>query len=119
MHKKSVSLKKKKIERPKNIPKHQKRHLYGFGKSLKKKNSHLIPTLGVSRSRRKYKHSGKGNASYGRRVKDTTLRSQMILGDDDDGIVYHSLPSQKKRNNKLQHSLSKAVNENRANARKH
>ena len=44
----------------------------------------------------------------------------MVLGeDDDDGVVYHSLPTQKKRNNKLVHSLSKAVNDNRANARKH
>ena len=40
----------------------------------------------------------------------------MVLGeDDDDGVVYHSL----KRNNKLVHSFSKAVNDNRANARKH
>ena len=44
----------------------------------------------------------------------------MVLGeDDDDGVVYHSLSTQKKRNNKLVHSLSKAVNDNRANARKH
>lgn len=95
--------------------------MYGFGKSLKKKkNSHLIPILGVSRSRRKYKHSGKGNAPYGRRVNDTALKTQMEVRDDeDDGIVYHSLPKQKRRPKRLVHSLSKAVEENRANAKKH
>ena len=79
----------------------------------KKKNSHLIPTLRVSRSRRKYKHSGKGNAPYGRRVKDSALRSQLeVRDDDDDGIIY-----QKRRPKKLVHSLSKAVDENRSNAK--
>ena len=79
----------------------------------KKKNSHLIPTLGVSRSRRKYKHSGKGNALYGRQVKDSALRSQLeVRDDDDDGIIYHSLPKQKRRPKKLVHSLSKKVDEN-------
>ena len=93
--------------------------MYGFGKSLKKKNSHLIPTLGVSRSRRKYKHSGKGNAPYGREVKDTALKSQIeIRDDDDDGIVYHSLPKQRRRPKKLLHSFSKAGDENRSNAKK-
>ena len=44
----------------------------------------------------------------------------MALGEDDnDGVVYHSLPTQKKRKIKLVHSLSKAVNDNRANAKKH
>ena len=44
----------------------------------------------------------------------------MVLGEDDDyGVVFHSLPTQKKRNNKLVHSFSKAVNDNRAYARKH
>ena len=67
----------------KSNPETLKRHMYGFGKSLKKKkNSHLIPILGVSRSRRKYKHSGKGNAPYGRRVKDSALKSQMEVGED-------------------------------------
>ena len=42
----------------------------------------------------------------------------MTLGEDDDGIVYHSLLTQKKRNNKLVHSFSKAVNDNSAYARK-
>ena len=79
----------------------------------KKKNSPLIPTLGVSRSRRKYKHSVKGNAPYGCRVKDTALRSQLeVRDDDDDGIIYHSLPKQKRRPKKLVHSLSKKVDEN-------
>ena len=105
----------------KSNPETLKRHMYGFGKSLKKKkNSHLIPILGVSRSRRKYKHSGKGNAPYGRRVNDTALKTQMEVRDDeDDGIVYHSLPKQKRRPKRLVHSLSKAVEENRANAKKH
>ena len=72
----------------------------------KKKNSHFIPTLGVSRSRRKYKHSGKRNAPYGGRVKDTALKSQLeVRDDDDDGIIYHSLPKQKRRPKKLVHSL--------------
>ena len=103
----------------KSNPETLKRHLYGFGKALKKKkNSHLIPTLRVSRSRRKYKHSGKGNAPYGCRGKDTALRSQLeVRDDDDDGIIYHSLPKQKRRPKKLVHSLSKAVDENRSIAK--
>ena len=71
-------------------PETLKRQMYSFGKSIKNKNSELIPVQVTSISRRKYKHRGKGPSSSGRRVADVTPRSQMILvGDDDDGIVYH------------------------------
>ena len=98
-----------------------KRHLYGFGKSLKKrKNSHVIPCQPTAISRRKYKHRGRSVATYGRRVKDTALMSQMLVTDDDnDGNVYHSLPKQKHRSNKLAHSLKNSVDSNRQNAKKH
>ena len=41
-----------------------------------------------------------------------------VRDDEDNGIVYHSLPKQKRRPKRLVHSLSKAVEENRANAKK-
>ena len=97
-----------------------KRHLYGFGKNLKeKKNSHVIPCQPTAISRRKYKHRGRSVASYGRRVKDTAMRSQIVVTDDDDGIMYHSLPKQKPRSNKLVHSLKDSIEKNRQNAKYH
>ena len=65
-----------------------------------------------------FSHRGRGSASYGRRVKDSALKSQMVLVEDDDVIV-HSLPQQKPRPNKMAHSLKEAVQKNRQNARKH
>ena len=101
-------------------PETLKREMYGFGKSIKNKNSELIPVQVTSISRRKHKHRGKGPSTSGRRVADVAPRSQMTLvGDDDDGIVYHSLPNQKKQKTKAVHSLSQAVSENRSNGRKH
>ena len=46
-------------------------------------------------SRRKYKHRGRGAASYGRRVKDTALKSKMVVTDEDETIL-HSLPKQER-----------------------
>ena len=69
-------------------------------------------------SRRKFKHRGRGAASYGRRVKDTALKSTMVVTDEDETIL-HSLPKQKHRSNKLVHSLKSAVDNNRQNAKKH
>ena len=67
----------------------------------------------------KYKHRGRSVASYGRWVKDTAMRSQIVVTDDDDGIMYHSLPKQKPQSNKLVHSLKDSIEKNRQNAKKH
>ena len=48
-----------------------------------------------SHKQEKYKHRGRSVASYGRRVKDTAMRSQIVVTDDDDGIMYHSLPKKR------------------------
>ena len=57
-------------------------------------------------------------AGYGRRVKDSALKAQLICDNASDN-VYFSLPKQKPRSNKLAHSLQSSINANRPNAKKH
>lgn len=73
------------------------RQLHGFGKTLKYKNSDLIPVQTTAIQRRKYRHRGRGQSSNGRRPKDVAPRSQMNINENDDGIVYHTFFPQKKQ----------------------
>ena len=105
-----------------------KQSMYGFGQVLqqtkvsgrKKKNSHRIPVqvTTVSRRLRGYKHRGRSANRSGRRVKDQPSRSIMVIEEDDDG-VYHSLPRQKKTKRKPKHSMNDDVTKNRPSAKKH
>ena len=67
----------------------------------------------ASKSRRRFKHSGSGTATSGRRVNDMpahSLNIRLDTGDDEAGdeIIFndvgHSLPTQKKKKKK-QHSF--------------
>ena len=96
------------------------RLLYDFGSEKKRKNSYLIPVNSTSLARRKYPHRGRGSSTYGRRHKSTIKRSQMLIdANDEDGVVYHTIPRKKARFSKKEHNLGKAVSENRNNAKKH
>ena len=65
-----------------------------LGKVRKKnKNSHAITVQPTAVSRRKYKHRGRGAASYGRRVKDTALKSKMVVTDEDETILHSLFPN--------------------------
>lgn len=86
----------------------------------KRKNRGLIPVQQTAKSRRVWKHRGSQPATGGRKVKDLESRTQMLIADSqDDGVVYHSLPKQKKQHPKQVHSLNAAVQANRAGTKKH
>ena len=96
------------------------RKLYDFGVEKRRKTSYLIPVNSTSLARRKYPHRGRGRATLGRRPKTAAKRSQMFVDqDNDEGIVYHSIPRKKARYANKEHNLGKAVRENRNNAKKH
>ena len=92
------------------------RKLYSFSHKESYKKGRRIPVQSTAIARRKAKI--RGRSTYGTRVKDCALRSQLIVDGTSEDVVY-SLPPQKPRSNKVAHSLAKAVNENRGSARKH
>ena len=84
----------------------------------KRKIGKLIPIQVTAKSRRQYKHRGRTLGVSGRRPKDQEERAQMVVGEDDD-IVLHSLPKQKKAKLKPKHSLNHSVERNIPSAKKH
>ena len=62
----------------------------------KTKRGKYIAVQPTALARRNYKHRGRMVSSYGRRVKDTGKRAQMICDDTSD-TVYFTLPKQKPR----------------------
>ena len=93
------------------------RKLFNFSQhESKTKKGKYIAVQPTAIARRKYKHRGRMAASYGRRVKDTALKAQLICDNDN---VYFSLPNQKPRSNRLAHSLKASIDSNRPNAKKH
>ena len=100
--------------------------LFSIGKEInkaksggkKKKIGKLIPIQVTAKSRRLYKHRGRGSASQGRRHRDQEARVQMVITETEEN-VYHSLPKQKKSKNKQTHSLKDSVSSNRPAAKKH
>ena len=72
----------------------------------------------MSRRLRGYKHRGRSANRSGRRVKDQPSRSIMVVEEDDEG-VYHSLPRQKKTKRKPKYSMNDDVTKNRPSAKKH
>ena len=95
-----------------------KSRIYNFCQTESFKKGDTIRVQNTSIARRKTKSRGSGLATYGRRVQDTALRSQLVCDGDRDN-VYFSLPKQKGKSNKMVHSLQKAIDENRGHARKH
>ena len=85
----------------------------------KRKNRGLIPIQQTAKSRRVHKHRGSQPATGGRKVKDLEQRTQMIVSQNDDSILCHSLPKQKRQQPKQVHSLNAAVQANRAGTKKH
>ena len=77
--------------------------LFTFGKEQGqartpgRKKGKLIPVQTTARSRRTYKHRGRGPSILGRRKKDCQKRVQLVI---DDEVVRHSMPKQKKNTNK-------------------
>lgn len=95
------------------------RKLFNFSQNESKtKKGKYIAVQPTAIARRKYKHRGRMVAGYGRRVKDTALRAQLICDNESDN-VYFSLPKQKPRANRQVHSLKASVDSNRPNAKKH
>ena len=100
--------------------------LFNIGKEMsnpksrgkRKKIGKLIPVQVTAKSRREYKHRGRVVGTLGRRPKDQEKRVQMVVREEEDN-VYHTLPKQKKVNNKQVHSLNNAVELNRTGAKKH
>ena len=100
--------------------------LFNIGKEMsnpksrgkRKKIGKLIPVQVTAKSRREYKHRGRVVGTLGRRPKDQEKRVQMVVREEEDN-VYHTLPKQKKVNNKQVHSLNNAVELNRPGAKKH
>ena len=96
-----------------------KRRLFEISQNeTKTKKGKYIPVQPTALARRNYKHRGRMAASYGRRVKDSAMKAQMVCDDTSDR-VYFTLPKQKQRANKLAHSLQASVASNRPNAKKH
>ena len=72
----------------------------------------------TSISRRQYKSRGRVISGYGRKAKNSRLRSQMLVTDNDES-TYPALNTQKKRTNRMVHDLSTAVAQNVNNSKKH
>ena len=97
-----------------------KEHLFKMGQQpttqlrqgRKRKNSSVIPSQQMAKSRRKFKTQGKAPA--GRKPNNTNLQSQLVVGEETEN-VYYALPSssQSKRTSK-KHSLQQMVEENRS-----
>ena len=94
---------------------------YGLKMKLLHKNFMVLLTKRLTRiiqvqstAIARHKAKIRGRSTFGPRVKDCALRSQLIVDGD-----YYGLPPQKVKSNKLVHSLTKAINENCGNARKH
>ena len=86
----------------------------------RRKKQLLIPVQQTAKSRRVYKHRGSQPATGGRKVKDLVERVQFLADPkNDDYVLYHSLPKQKKQKEKQPHSLNAAVNANRTGMKKH
>lgn len=81
------------------------------GRKKQKKNINIQST---SKSRRIYQFRGKKTAPKGRPRKTVVKRKR-----NEEQSVYHALPSGKKRKIKHPHSISAAVESNRAAERKH
>lgn len=106
------------------------RHLHNFGSDprsntsisgIKRKTGFHIPVQPSALSRRKRYSVGRSTASAGRRAKP--LPKTVLFIDDshyDSGSSYHAgPPAKKKRLNRNEHNLNKAITENRPNAKKH
>ena len=77
----------------------------------------LIPIQSTSKARRLYKMRGRSKAVTGRPRSGQKLTSQMVVGDDDDGldsgIVRHKLPVSKARKRASDHNLKLSVENNK------
>ena len=87
-------------------------------KGTKRKRKKLIPVQTTAKARRVRKNAGRTLALIGCRRKDGEKRKQLNIEEDSES-VWHSLPKQKKRKPAQIHSLSAAVECNRAGSKKH
>ena len=95
------------------------RKLHDFGIDKKKNNSHLILVQTTAVARRVNDYKGRGRSTAGRRPKKSAQKTQMFLGENDEGgSIFHSAPYSV-RKSVQPHSLKTAVAANRPNAKKH
>ena len=76
------------------------------GSGKRKKIGKLIPVQVTAKSRREYKHRGRVVGTAGRRLKDQEERRQLVVSENEEN-VYHTLPKQNKKKNKLGLSCAK------------
>ena len=95
-----------------------KRKLFDLCHESKKKIGNNIPVQNTSISRRQYKSRGRVISGYGRKAKNSRLRSQMLVTDNDES-TYPALNTPQKRSNRRLHDLSTAVAQNVNNSKKH
>ena len=94
------------------------RKIFDICSDGKKKIGNTIRVQPTSIARRKNKNRGRGVSSYGRRVKDSALLTQLSV-DENSEQVYHAPAHRNTRSNRITHDLQRAVNEQRQNAKKH
>ena len=83
-----------------------------------RKKSKSIPVQSTAKSRRTHKVRGRTVARSGARRKDKPKRTVFEVRDEDE-VIRHTLPSQKKSKKKNPHSFSASVTANRRVDKKH
>ena len=95
----------------------EKKSTHQIKREERKKNK-AIPVQSTAKSRRVHKVRGRTVAKGGRRRKDQEKRAMLEVREEDE-IVRHSLPKQKKSKQKNPHSFSASVAANRQVTGKH
>lgn len=85
----------------------------------KRKKSSFIPVQVTARSRRKYTLRGSRTAIQGAPRKENRLKKQLVIDSDDNEVLYHKLPSGRKKKKNNPHNLMESVDANRGLERKH
>ena len=85
----------------------------------KRKKSSLIPVQVTARSRRKYTLRGSRSAIQGAPRKETRLKQQLVIDSAEREVLYHKLPSGRKKKKNNPHNLMESVAANRGLERKH
>ena len=76
-------------------------------------NSGFIPVQSTSKSRRRIKHRGTGPIIQGRPTSEQSQKLQLEVNDEEE-ILYYTIPRRNKAKRKHPHSLAKSVADNRA-----
>jgi hypothetical protein len=85
----------------------------------KRKKSSFIPVQVTARSRRKYTLRGSRSAIQGAPRKETRLKQQLVIDSAEREVLYHKLPSGRKKKKNNPHNLMESVAANRGLERKY